>query len=353
MRFLARAALVACAAFSLTGSALVDPSAIGKGGADYKTAQVQRGTLLSEMTASGSVYRPTYVDIRCKVYDARVAEVALTRAEIIEKGTYLGLIRSESSRADLAQTSLSLDRAEEALIEQTEQREEAIRKKQDSLQGLSAAEREIAELEMRKMQIELEDYILRQERTIADLTEKEAEQTEQMEDKALYAPVTGSVAYFSYIMPGESLAYDQVLLTLQTSDPTLIRIEDEEGKWRYGMEVQVEYGSRSNLKTVKGRVISADNVLSATDATGYAYVQLEKDIPAEDLTQVKVHGEEIRLENVLLVSRNAHALYKGQQQASILDGASIARRYISAGFQDKNNTWVLQGLEEGQTVIVN
>ena len=75
LRFLARAAFVACAALSLTGSALVDPSAIGKGGTDYKTAQVQRGTLLGEMTASGSVYRPTYVDIRCKVYDVRVAEV--------------------------------------------------------------------------------------------------------------------------------------------------------------------------------------------------------------------------------------------------------------------------------------
>ena len=119
------------------------------------------------------------------------------------------------------------------------------------------------------------------------------------------------------------------------------------------MEVEVEYGSRSNLKTVKGRVISADNVLSATDATGYAFVLLEKEIPAEDLTQVKVHGEEIRLENVLLAPRNAHVLYKGQQQSSIIDGASIARRYISAGFQDKSNTWILQGLEEGQTVIIN
>lgn len=350
---LARAAFILAACAALSGSALVDPASIEAGGAEYKTAEAHYGTILSEMTETGTVYRPTCVDVRCELDNARVAEISLTRADIIEQGTKLGVLRSESSRADLAATSLSLERTQEAYADGVEEREEAIRERQAALQEMDPAEREIARLEIRKMEIALEDYILRQEKAIADLTESEAEQAERLEDVVLYAPVTGSIDHFSYLQPGESVAKGQVLLTLRTDDPTLIRIEDPDGKWRYGMTIDIDYGSRSNQKTVRARIISADNVLSPTDAQGYAYAQLLEDVPAEDLTQIKARGEEFRLDNVLLVPRTAHALAGGKQQVSIKDSSSIARRYVSVGLQNKDDSWILLGLEAGQTLIIN
>lgn len=350
----AAAALLIAGALPLMGSALIDPAKLDAGSADYVTAQAKYGTITRDMSETAVVYQPTIVDIRCEVRNARVAEVSVTRANVIEEGTKLGVLRSESSRADLAETTITLERARESYEKGVQDREEAIREKQLSAQNITdPAEREIARLEMQRMQIELDDYCLRQERSIELLEKREAEQTEALEDAVLYAPVTGSIAHYSYLSPGDSVAYDSVILSLRTDDPTLIRIEDPDGRWRYGMDVTINYGTRMHPKSAKARIVSADNVLSPTERRGFAYAQLLEEVPAEDLTQLNAVGEEFRLENVLVIPSKAHALVKGKQQVSIKDGASVANRYVSVGLQDKDNTWVLQGISEGQSLILD
>lgn len=348
------AALAVAGALPLMGSALIDPSTVQTKEAEYTTAQAQYGSIVEEMATSAYMYRPTHVDVRCKVRDARVAEIAVFRSDLIEKGTKLGVLRSESSRADMTQTSLSLARAKEQYDEQVAAKQEAIVLKQDSLQSAgSAAQREILRLEIQKMELELSDYCLRQEKTIADLEEKLAEQAEALEDVEIYAPVTGKVSYFSYVAKGDSVGYNSVLLTLQTDDPTLIRLEDPNGLWRYGMPVRVEYGPRNNRTVVTGQIISADNVLSATERTGYAFAKLDQPLETEISSTITAYGEEFRLDNVLVIPKDAYVLSLGKSQVSILEDSSIANRYVSIGMTNKDTAWVMQGLNEGQSVIVD
>lgn len=348
------AALIAASALPLMGSSLIDPSSIEEKQTEYTVAQAEIGSIVKEMTASASIYKPTYVDVRCKVYDARVAEIGTFRSDIIEEGTKLGVLRSESSRANVAQTELNLKRARENYAFEIQEREEAINEKQIAVQQTKGGyDREIAKLELRRMELSLEEYRLKQEKTIAELEKTLAEQQEQLLDVEVIAPVTGKVTHFSYVSAGDSIGYNSVLLTLQTSDPTLIRLEDPNGVWRYGMECTVEYGPRNNRKNAPARIISADNVLSPTESTGYAYAQILGEFNEEDATIINVSGEEFRLDNVLLIPKKAASLYQGQNRVSILNGSSTANRYVRTDLSDKTNIWVLQGLDEGQTVILD
>ncbi|MDO4739739.1 MAG: hypothetical protein Q4A66_03650 [Eubacteriales bacterium] len=348
------AALLAALSLPLMGSTLIDPDTIKTKETEYATAQVFTGDLVREMTAAAGTYMPTYVDIRCEVRNARVAQIENFRSHEIEQGMHLGVLRSESSRADLSQAELTLARAKEDYALGVEQREEEILRRQAAAQqNADAAAREIELLEIQRLELSLEDYRLRQERSIADMEERLQELREQLEDVEVVAPVSGRVSYFSYVSEGESVPYNSVILTLQTDDPTLIRIEDEHGSWRYGMECTVEYGTRTNKKTVPGRVVSADNVLGLTEGTGYAYVQLEEPVDPEELTQITVRGEQFRVNGVLLIPKKAAHLSRGQQLVSILEDDSIANRYVRTALDNTDYTWVLQGLSEGQTLILD
>jgi len=348
------AAMLILLCLPLMGSALISPDKMQTDEAEYNTAQAHLGTLSREMSTTAVVHRPTYVDVRCKVRDARVAQIANVRNEEIVEGMVLGVLRSESSRASLAQTELNLKRAQEEYELEIRAREEAIIDKQTAIQLASdAGEREIARLELQKMELQLADYRLRQEKAIADLEESLAEQQGLLQDVEVIAPVTGNVSYFSYVTVGESVGYNSVILTLQTDDPTLLRFEDPEGLWRYGMECTVEYGPRNDRKTTTARVISCDSVLPPTERTGYAYAEILGEFDNEDSMTIGIKGEEFRLDDVLLIPKKASSMYKGHQKVSILDGSSIANRYVRIGISDKENSWIIQGLSEGQNVILD
>lgn len=347
------AVLIMASALSLMGSTLIDPDSMKADEVQYTTAQVELGSIVKEMNSGASLYFPKHIDLRCKVRNARVTQMTSTRTDSLTQGLELGVLHSESSRADLSQTSLSLQRAKQEMSEGLRSREEAIVEKQQSLHELPAEQREIARLEILKMQIELEDYRLRQQRNIASLEERMEEQEEELQDVVLTAPATGKVSYYSYLNLGDSVSYNQVILTVDSQDVVLLRIEDAAAKWRYGMIVQVGYGPRNKQKTCLARIISADNVRNPLQQQGYAYAKLLEDVPIEELTYVTVSAEEFRVDNVLVIPRKAHKLSHGQNMVSILSGRSVANRAIRIGLSAPQTSWVLQGLEEGQSLILD
>lgn len=351
MRLVA-AALLAAGALPLMGSALIDPSTIQSKETEYTTVQAEYGSISKTISSNVSIVYPKKVDVRCKMSNARVAEISLSRTDTLEEGMKLGVLSSNNSQADLAATQLSLSRAQEALEDGVRSREEAIAEKQTTIQSLSGAAREIGRLELQKMQIELEDYKTRQERSIAQLQKQADEQTEALQDQTLYSPTDGKLSYFSYVNQGDSLYYNQVLLTLECQTPYLLRIEDA-GEWRYGMEVTLEYGPHNNRSSCKARIVSADNILAHASRTGYAYAIVEDDINPEDLTLPTVTGEYFHLDNVLLISKRAVTLNGGQSQVTLLEDSSIANRYVNVGLSNTESSWVVQGLEEGQILILD
>lgn len=345
--------LVLCSCGLLMGSALIDPAKVNSRQSEYTTVQVELGTVHRTLTSEASVQYPVQVEIRNKLHAARVADVNLVRTEVIEAGTVLGRIASESSASDLEQAKLSLQRAQDELANGIKDREEAIRLAQSALSGLQGTNREIARLELQKLQIALMDFTISQQRQIDTLEEEIEKKVEQSLDQEVIAPITGGISYFSYIAPGDSLSYNQVLLTLASPFPHVLRMEDSEGEWRYGMPVTVEYGPRNNRNSCTGRVVAADNILPHESRSGYAYVALDQEIDPRALTMLTVKGALYHLENVPVIPKRASQVSGGDNIVSLIEGSSIANRHVNLALTSADGSWVVQGLTPGQTVILD
>lgn len=348
------AALLAAGALPLMGSALINPALVQDSGVDYTTAQVEYGSIIRTMSTSNvTIVYPHKVDVRCDIINGQVAEVSISRTDHLEEGMQIGVLRSDNSGADLAEMQLSLERARTTLEEGVRSRDEAIARQQASLSGLSSTQRQKAQLQLQKMQLERQSFIRRHERSISQMEEKIAEYLENTREQTLLAPESGRISYYCYATQGDSVYYDQVLLTLETASPYLLRIEDSGGEWRYGMEVTLEYGAHNSRSSCRARIVCADNILPHSDGTGYAYAVVEDEIDPSEITQPSVKGEAYRVDNVLLIPKKAASPATGASRVALWNGSAIANRYIRTSLSNSNVTWVVQGLEEGQTLILD
>lgn len=346
--------LLAALCLPLLGSALVDPATLNIKTSEYKTAEVTRGSFTKDATTGGSVYYPVKYDVRCESRNARIRSINLKRSSELEAGQVLGTVYCETSRAGMAEQQLNLIRSQESLEEGIREREEAIADARKALSSITdATEMEIACLNIEKMEIELESFRLGTEYSIAGTERAIAELEGQLADVDLVAPVTGGIDSYKYLNEGDSLRYNEVLLTEYDGSIVLIRCESSVTGWRYGEEVQIKYGPRNNARYTTGHIVKADNILPNARRTGYFYVLPDEPIPADDLIQVTVTGLQYDMDDVLTVSKHAVTLYRGKDLVSILNGSSIAKRFVNVSLSNNEVYLVLQGLAEGQSLILD
>ena len=347
------ALMIAAAILPLMGSSLLDEESMSKPQAAYTTAQAHVGSFVKTASNSASIYWPVIVDVRNEVRSARLESITLSRVTELTEGALLGTIRSEGSQAELSAARLALARLREGYETGAADRAEAIADAELALAGLAGQEREIARLRLEKQRLEAERFALQQEHAIAAQEKTVADIEEDLQGADVYAPVTGGIDYFSYVSAGDSLYYGQLLLSVRRKDTYLLRVEDGSDRFRYGMTVTVQYGPRNNRTACAGRVVSSDSVRRYNDATGYAWIRLDEPVDVDDLTQPSVSAECMRVDGVLLIPRKAARLTAGKQMVTILDGASLANRYINIAMNNSEESWVLQGLEEGQTLVLD
>lgn len=349
------AILICAACCPLLGSSLIDASDVNENGVEYDTVLVERGDYIKTATNSAVLHYPVAYNVSCKVRNARLASIAVGRSEELTEGDILGTFTSEGSRAELYQARLSLSRAEEAYETGLAERKEAIEEAKRLMPTLTdATDKEIARLRLEQKQADLEAYSLRQEYDITAMKKRVAEMEEALTDVTVYAPATGIIYSYSYLNVGDSVYYNQVLLSMYDSSKCLLKIEDENGKFRYGMRLKVTYGPRNDRQECEAVVVSADNVLSYNERKGFAYaLPLNADIPNGQFAMINVEGEQVRVNDVLLIPKRSTTLDSGKNFVSILEGSSIAKRYVNVALSNTDSSWILQGLEEGQVLILD
>ena len=344
---------IAAAILPLMGSSLLDEESMIQPEAAYTTAQVELGSFTKSATAGASIYWPVIVDVRNPVRSARLDDLAIVRITELQEGDYLGSIVSEGSRADLSAARLSLTRLQEGLAQGVADRETAIAEAEQTLATLEGSAREAARLRLEKQRLELERYRLEQEHAVSAQEKTVAEIEENLEGAEVFAPVTGAIDYYSYVSAGDSLGYRQLLISVRRKDTYLLRVEDGQDRFRYGMEVTITYGPRNARKTCRGTVVSSDNVRRYNDTTGFAWIRLEEPLSVDEVTQPSIQAETLRVDGVLLIPRKASRLTAGKQMVTLLEGASLANRYVNIAANNTDWNWVLQGLEEGQTLVLD
>lgn len=320
-----------------------------------KTAVVEKTEYARDYNASASEYYPYTYTLAAEIDNASFLKYHVARSQQVKKGDVLAAFTLEVDEAAITAARLSLERAQREYETGAEKKREEIAdllNEQSSIRD--SYERELMTLRIRRTQLAYEQYCYQQECTIARLTEELAELEEANSSCYLYAPFDGTITAITYKREGEKVYANEGLVTMYREDGMLLRISNDQLYFRYGMPVTVTSGAKTDQQVYQGRVVAADNVLSENRRLGYAFIELE---PFEGetprLTRLTVTGTSEYLTDVMVIPRRAVTLDGGKYYVNCLVNGTLQKRYVNAGLMTMSNVWVLQGLNEGDTIIID
>lgn len=321
---------------------------------NYSVTQVQKSTYKNTAQGPANLIYPVYADLSLETEGARFKEKFVQLGDQVKKGDVLATFDIEVNSIELQDMQLRLKRAKDELDEGCQERMTEIRKAERRTEYLVSDEQKIAKLELEKLQIDYEQFVYQKEIEIARIQEDIAEMQEATLNNTLVAPFDGVIRSVGLYNEGDRIEADDIILSMYSSDQFLLRVSDSFDKLRYNMEVTVTAGRSNNKQEYTGKVIAAPNILSSSIPMNYALIELEGEVSQELLAmaaQFTCFTEEI--DDVLMVDRSAVRNENGDSYVYLLEDDIAKKRYVVAGERNKSGVWILDGLTEGQTLILD
>ena len=346
-------ALTACAG----GEAAQGPlllTAAGEQAANERTVRVERGTLVQEFRASASVQSVREVTVYLEAEDAQFVEHRVQNGQRVEAGDVLSVFRKRSDNVRLAEIEVELQglaaEREDGLYDR-DKADEDLREQLYELEILPSDEKtyrvyvqgQVLQAQLARSALEREQFLLRLEERERKLN------AEREEILAGERDVTG----LQTLSPGENCEAGRALLRVYAPERYLLRAgEGILGELRVGQAVTIEYGPADERKTAPGVVVSAQSLLPPDLDAGGAAVAVQEDIPAADLVNPSVVSQEKLLEDALLLPRTAVGSENGQSYVLLRKDGSPRKRFVQVGPQSNDQVVILDGVTEGQEVVL-
>lgn len=321
---------------------------------NYKTETVITGTFEKKGSGQCSQYYPYKYKVRCEYGGTKFLDSLSTVGDEVTEGMVVAELSVESSPVYLTNLERTLQRTEEAFEKGVKQREEAIVEARAAIAGeQDRFEKEKKTIALRRMEIELEQYSYTQQYNIDQQKETLEKEYSRLNATQLIAPVNGFVSDSVYKRAYDDLYVGEELATISSTDVMLMRVDNTNMGLRYNMPVVVTMGPNKKRVEVTGRVVAADNMLPENQRTGYAYIELDEDWRELDMRNPTAMGYTISLENVTLVPRKTVTLENGKYFVSKLVDGMVQKRYVTYGLGGATALWIMDGLEEGEILVVD
>jgi RND family efflux transporter MFP subunit len=328
-----------------------------------EVATVQRGTAISAVYGTVRIEAAFMVRVRAQNDGfIRLAEpFSAGRGAIgkdVQRNELLATIADEETSRQLKQARTDLqaavDRAAVPLASS-----ELLKAAEDNLQRLEkvvssgnvpAVEYQKSKSEVNRLRGALETERIERDRNLKSLEETTKKLEAEMKNAEVRSPIDGILTNVQTI-DGELVSDGNELFTV-SSRKTYVRgevNEEDVGEVKPGMKAKVQlYAYRT--RTFTGRVTS---IQPAADPTTQRYtVVLEMENPPDNM-MVGMTGEMNIItgvhENALLVPTRALLV----DQALVANGGMVQRRTVNVGFRTLDFSEALNGLAEGDRVIVS
>lgn len=222
------------------------------------------------------------------------------------------------------------------------------------------------QLEVEKLKIELQNALQKRdedeirikklELDIANI--KLADAQAAYDSRHLYANMSGEVVYLADIEPGDSVKEWVPLVNI--ADPSAMRLFYSGNRNLYQVEVGMKVDVTYNGQTFEGTVVQTPSTApTVTDEIlkrqydERIYIELEQ-IPENaqfgDYADIYIVLKERK--DTLVIPSRALRTYMGREYVQILDGESRKELDVETGIKTSTEVEILQGLEEGQMVIL-
>ncbi len=320
--------------------------------ANYQTTVVREGTYATTVAGTASVHYLKSASLSWEKSNACYRQVLVEPGQQVQAGEVLATFDIIPRRADKTELALQLERAREKDRTGREARLSAIAEEEQSAEGLNDHQLQIALCQLEKLKIDYEQFDYQSKRELARLEEQwEALEAEQ-ENCTLLAPFDGVIDTVESFTPGDRVAAGAVLITMHDPNLFLLQTEENADELRYNMQVSI--GGADKEHPVPGRVVSARNLLPAGTADGPVWIALEGVTAAEALGRTphyECRTEELK--HVLVTEREAVHKENGKEWVYVLEEGGIRKRYVLPGFGNSRELWILDGLLDGQSLIVD
>lgn len=319
------------------------------------TVVAETGVYERSYNARGSLYYPHTYELYCETDNATFVEYTAARKQEVKKGDVLAVFHVEVDEVALAEARLALENSRTEYEQQKKVQEEALKELTEVLsETKDPYERELLTLRMESQKLSFEKYCYEQEYRIRDLERDIAEKEEFMSRNTLVSPFDGVVTDLVYKREGEKVYNGEVLVTLYRTDVVLLVIDNSSEYFRYGMDVTVEYGAPKNRKAISGRVVAADTMLPSELKQGKAAIELYGyDGNEKKFINPSAKAESVYLENVIALPRRAVVLDGGKQYVNKLSDGMVRKRFVNVALSAPGTVWVLQGIDAGDTLILD
>lgn len=330
------------------------PDSLETGVVTMEMALATYGTLAQETSANGEVYLPHTYKLCPEADGLTFVEYTVNRNDVVQAGDVLAVFESSVDEAALEEKKRLLSRTRDAFEQEKVRRQDAIEAQYLALLSLQDGyEARMAQLSLKRAEIDFERYVFQQTAAIEDIESAIEAMEAERRESLIVAPVDGIIDRTLSRRVGDRIGRDEIMVIMYSTEDALLKVSNKMGTFRYGMPVTITAGTGTKAQTLTGRVVGEDLKLSDGQKTGIAYIKPDYYDPVTTPTDnIKVFANTKYLENVLMIPRNAIAMASGKQYVTQWRDGVAQKKYIQA-FVNRQQAWVLRGLDAGEGVIAD
>lgn len=329
----------------IISSELIDEENITVG-----TSKVERGVISNTVTVSAEKIYGKTAELAFPFNGVEVEEVYVNTGDTVKEGDLVAKLKvpTQEQLDDYAKGIQNERDTYQAVLDSYDSR---IQDKNEEASLVSGTQREICQAEAAQLRVEREQYVYTMEKAIKEM-ETEYESLKKINgQESIYAPFNGIVQSAYDGGEGNTIQSGFPVATIYSADDILFSFKNDK-KFRYGMEVTIEAGVGEERQTFKGKVVAADNIMFDDYHTNRAYVMPTEEFDAKNLQNIYITGDTMHLENVLVADALSIMETQGKYGVSIEMEGGAKYRHISLGALGDGKAWILQGVEEGQTLTI-
>lgn len=280
-----------------------------------------------------------------------LVNICVDRNDSVKKGEVIAVLQGLGSKMDAEQKRLERD-AFAAGAAETEAYYETLLSNAESLPAATESEAAIRDLKIEYAQAELDLYRLQTGNTLKTMDDTIAAMEAAAGEIEIYSPADGQIRSLTSYREGDILPAGTELCVINEANSQRIFGLSGNGSYVYGREVEVTLGRAGNQKTYIGKVVSSPEVQSSEFYSTEIYISIDEKIDKR-ITDGRAVVNYTVLEGVIAVPSNAVSVLDGKATVKILEGDSVHIRSIVRGPTVGNTVTVLQGLKEGDQIVVS
>lgn len=327
------------------------------GGSDagYRFSAVEQKDYIIEKQGVASLVYPMTEALSFDKEGARFEEVLVRKGDKVTKGQVLATFLIESDQVAMEELALALDRTEQEYGREKGKKLYEITSAEEKLTEISGlSEKEIAEKRIEILKMQYEKYCYQTEKQMETLKDRIEEIKEKQAQNCLTAPFDGIVSSVRSYNVGDKVTAGAEILTVYSPERVLLTVKNENNQFRYNMPVSLEVGNGNNRSVFQGRVVTAPEVMPEGEVLHNVLIVLDEEVKASELSgNIRYQCNTIEIRDVLVADNQTISWEEQTAYVYIYENGKLCKRAVKVGMNNSKEAWILDGVTEGKSLVLN